>query len=258
MSYKEVNIFSSKDNYYSGSTRPDSAIKFIVIHYTANKGDTAKANGRYFQSPNRHASAHMFVDDDYVVHSVQRNYSAWSVGGSKYPDCGRTGGGKLYGKCTNRNSLSIELCGTGDGYRPSQKTIDNAIHLTKCYMKKLNIDKDHVIRHFDVTGKYCPVYWMDNKKWEKEFHGKLTDKPLKKKSAKSKHSYYKSEGFYKVMKIPRVIRNSYSSKAKIVGSINNHDVYTITGVKSTNGVYYGKLKSGKGWICLRTDYVKKI
>ena len=35
------------------------------------------------------------------------------------------------------------------------------------------VDKAHVVRHFDVTGKACPAYWVDDKKWKKEFLDKL-------------------------------------------------------------------------------------
>ena len=162
-----------KSNY--GGARPLSQIKYIVIHYTANDGDKAWNNANYFQGANRKASAHYFVDDNNVYQSVLDNYTAWSVGGSKYADCSKTGGGKLYGKCTNANSISIELCDTnknGTVY-PTTATIKLAIELTKQLMSKYNIPVDRVIRHFDVNGKHCPAYWMDNSKWEKEFHGKL-------------------------------------------------------------------------------------
>ena len=33
--------------------------------------------------------------------------AAWSVGGNKYPG---TKGGSVYGKCTNYNSINIEMC----------------------------------------------------------------------------------------------------------------------------------------------------
>ncbi len=162
-----------KSNY--GGTRSTSTIKYIVIHYTANDGDKAWNNANYFQSPNRNASAHYFVDDNYVYQSVPDNYVAWSVGGAKYSDCAKTGGGKLYGKCTNSNSINIELCDTnknGTVY-PTQATINRAIELTKELMKKYNVPADRVVRHFDTNGKHCPAYWMDNSKWNKEFHGKL-------------------------------------------------------------------------------------
>ena len=43
----------------------------------------------------------------------------------------------------------------------------NAAELCKELMKKYNIDINHVVRHFDVNGKHCPAYFMDNAVWEK-------------------------------------------------------------------------------------------
>ena len=76
MSYVMNEIWASSTNY--GATRPTSNIKYIVIHYTSNNGDTAENNGKYFQGANRKASAHYFVDSDSIVHSVPDNRIAWS------------------------------------------------------------------------------------------------------------------------------------------------------------------------------------
>lgn len=153
--------------------------KYIVIHYTANDGDSDENNGRYFANNVVKASAHFFVDDDSITCSVPEKYKAYAVGGNKYSNCHLTGGGKLYGKCTNSNSISIELCDNvknGTIY-PSQKTIQNAIELTEKLMKEHGIPAANVIRHFDVTGKPCPAYWCgseaNNAKWYSEFHDKL-------------------------------------------------------------------------------------
>ena len=166
-------LFANPKNY--GGKRSLSSIKYIVIHYTANDGDTDEANAKYFHNNVVKASAHYFVDDDSYTKSVPLKNIAWSVGGKKYPNCGKTGGGKKYGLCTNANSINIELCDTvRDGKAgASAATIQNAVTLTKKLMKKYNIDKAHVIRHFDVTGKPCPAYWTDDKKWKKEFLDKL-------------------------------------------------------------------------------------
>lgn len=161
-----------KTNY--GTQRLTSNIKYIVIHYTANDGDRAWNNANYFQSPvNPKASAHYFVDENYIYQSVPDNYIAYSVGGGRQS----SQGGTFYGKCTNSNSISIELCDVikNNKYDVTQKTIDNAIDLTKSLMSKYGISASNVIRHFDVNGKYCPKYWVDNAKWESEFHSKLTD-----------------------------------------------------------------------------------
>ena len=169
---------ANKNNY--GSSRLLSQIKYIVIHYTGNDGDTDENNGKYFKRNIVKASAHYFVDDDSITQSVPDNYVAWSVGGNKYSNCSSTGGGKYHKKCTNTNSLSIEICDdvkNGVVY-PSANTIQNALELTRLLMNKYKIPAANVIRHFDVTGKSCPAYWCGTStkdaKWRSEFWNKLS------------------------------------------------------------------------------------
>lgn len=153
-----------------GSTRAYSAIKYIVMHYTANDGDRAENNAKYFQSAHKPAtSAHYFVDNDMVVQSVPDNFVAYAVGGKKYTDCAATGGGTLYGKVTNANSISIEMCDTHrDGkYQATEQTMSNAAELCRRLMDKYGVGIDHVVRHFDVNGKHCPAYFMDSAAWER-------------------------------------------------------------------------------------------
>ena len=108
MAYTLKTNIANKKNY--GGKRNISSIKYIVIHYTGNDGDSDEANARYFKNNIVKASAHYFVDDDSVTQSVPDNYIAWSVGGRRYSSCSKTGGGSMYGKCTNSNSISVELC----------------------------------------------------------------------------------------------------------------------------------------------------
>lgn len=152
-------LLANKANY--GNQRSVSNIKYIVIHYTANDGDTAINNCKYFKNNITKSSANYFVDDTSIYRSVPDNYIPYSVGGSKYPN---TKGGTFYGKCTNSNSLNIELC---DCYRNgvydfTNKTITNAIDLVREKMKEYNIPIDNVIRHYDVTGKICPKPFVEN------------------------------------------------------------------------------------------------
>lgn len=170
-------IIANRNNY--GSQRPKSAIEYLIIHYTANKGDTAVNNCRYYQrnlkaEGKNVASAHYFIDDEGVVQSVYDNYVAYSVGGSKW----NNDGGRLYGKAKNYNSLSFELCGDKTG-KASQKTIENALKLVRSKMKEYNIPKERVIRHYDVTGKPCPLYWVDEMPWREEFWNRLDEPTYK-------------------------------------------------------------------------------
>ena len=192
MGYVVKTKLANKSNY--GGKRSADVIKYIVIHYTANDGDTDENNGKYFANNIVKASAHYFVDDDSVTQSVPDNYIAYSVGGSKYPNCSETGGGKYYGKCINTNSISIEICDdVKDGkVYPSAKTVEIAIALTKTLMKKYGIPVSNVIRHFDVNGKSCPAYWCGtsarDEKWHSEFLDKLTEANPKTKEETSKNT----------------------------------------------------------------------
>ena len=59
-------------------------VKYIVVHYTAGNGDTARDNGIYFQRNEVGASAHWFVDEREAVLSVPEEFAAWHCGGTAY------------------------------------------------------------------------------------------------------------------------------------------------------------------------------
>lgn len=165
---------ANRQNY--GSARSADKIKYIVIHYTGNDGDHDESNGNYFKNNVVKASAHYFVDDDSITMSVPELFTAWSVGGTKWKDCATTGGGTMYGKITNANSISVEMCDTqrNGALMATEKTMANTAELVKSLMKKYNIDIDHVYRHFDVTGKHCPAYFMNASAWA-EFKARLKE-----------------------------------------------------------------------------------
>lgn len=167
MSYTMHALTAAKGNM--GALRNESAIKFLVIHYTGNVGDTAAANAKYFAGTVVQASAHYFVDDSEVWQSVPDDVIAWAVGGHKYQN---SAGGSMYEIVNNSNSLSIEICGTGTGTSPSAATIENAVTLARAMMARYNIDVAHVVRHYDVTGKACPAWAVDGTVWA-DFKGKL-------------------------------------------------------------------------------------
>lgn len=160
-----------------GGTRPASAIQYIAFHYTGNDGDTDANNARYYRDNVVQASAHYFVDDDSITQSVEDLGIAWAVGGKKWADCPQTGGGVLFLKATNYNTISIELCDTRrDGQiMATEATLARAAELGRALMKKYNIPIERVIRHFDVSGKHCPAYFMDNAAWE-AFKARLVEK----------------------------------------------------------------------------------
>lgn len=129
--------------------------KYIVIHYTGNKTDTAKNNANYFKSANRGASAHYFVDKNTVYQVVEDKDASWAVG-KNY------GSGNLFGIVKNNNSISIEMC--SDNGAIANETFNNTVSLTKSLMKKYNIPASNVHTHFEICSKICPGWdgWVGN------------------------------------------------------------------------------------------------
>lgn len=156
-------------NYYAG--RGGNSIRYIVVHYTANDGDTSMNNARYFQGAGRQASAHYFVDEDSVTQSVRDADGAWHCGGalesSHHP---------LHGICMNRNSLGVEMCSdiVGGKYVITAQTVNRTVELVRWLMAKYGIDADHVVRHYDVTGKACPEPWVRDESLWRAFKARLT------------------------------------------------------------------------------------
>ena len=155
-------------NRYSYIKRKRKDVKYIVIHFTANKGDTAKNNADYFATGNtRQVGAHFFVDKKGdIARSIRLNRTAWAVGGERYGDYKESGGAKYFTKCTNENSVSIELCDCNNVEPYSNKQIKSVRKLIK-YIQRYCPNANKIIRHFDVNGKHCPAPIMDDKIWKK-------------------------------------------------------------------------------------------
>ena len=140
-------------NYRAGRTQP---VRYIVMHYTANNGDTARNNCDYYHRVGGlQASAHYFCDEHGAMQSVRECDTAWHCGARAY----------WHPECRNGNSIGIEMCSRkrADGsYYILPETVANAATLAREIMQRYGIDTDHVLRHYDVTGKRCPMPWVDD------------------------------------------------------------------------------------------------
>ena len=137
-----------------------SRIKYIVIHYTGNDGDTAYNNTKYFKTEYRGASAHYFVDESSIWQCVLDEDVAWH--------CGTTGT-YYHPECRNTNSIGIELCSkkkNGKYYIP-EETIERAVELIHSLRQLYNIPMSNILRHYDVTHKNCPAPFVEDKaQWD--------------------------------------------------------------------------------------------
>lgn len=81
--------------------------------------------------------------------------TAWHCGAKAY----------RHSECRNSNALGIEICSRKDGngkYYLKTEAVTNAIQLTERLMAQYNIDVNHILRHYDITGKNCPAPMVED------------------------------------------------------------------------------------------------
>lgn len=135
-------------NPYSRPGTETNRITGIVVHYTANPGSTAMENRDYFEglkdSHETQASSNFIVGlDGEVVQCVP----TWEVA---YASNSR-----------NIDTVSIECCHPDETGKFTDKTYSSLVQLCAWLCMKFQLDTEDVIRHYDVTGKICPKYFVE-------------------------------------------------------------------------------------------------
>lgn len=141
-------------NDYSRPGTESDKITGIVIHYTANPGSTAKQNRDYFNglkdTHTTKASSHFIVGlEGEIVQCVP----TWEIA---YASNHR-----------NKDTVSIECCHNDESGVFTKETYQSMVQLTAWLCQKFGLNENDVIRHYDVTGKICPKYFVENEEaWE--------------------------------------------------------------------------------------------
>ena len=133
-------------------SRPQTRLKKvdgIVIHYTANPGSTAMQNRDYFENlpetQEAQASSHFVVGiEGEVVQCIPT--SEWSYASNQ----------------RNFDTISIECCHPDDSGEFTDETYNSVVQLAGFLCKRFNLTSDDVIRHYDVTEKLCPLYYVEH------------------------------------------------------------------------------------------------
>lgn len=149
-------------NEYS---RPGTAldeVNGIVVHYTANPGTTAMQNRDYFaglaETHTTSVSSHFVIGlEGEIVQCVPCDEIAYASNER------------------NKDTISIECCIEDESGRFNSDTYQALVELTAWLMGRYELDVDDVIRHYDVTGKNCPKYYVENGSSWRAFKSDLTD-----------------------------------------------------------------------------------
>lgn len=137
-------------NEYSRPGTGLASVNGIVIHYTANPGTTAEQNRSYFQNlkdtGEAYASSHFVIGiDGEIVQCVPCNEIAYASNER------------------NEDTIAIECCIPDETGEFSEATYQSLVELVTWLMGRYDLGTDDVIRHYDVTGKECPKYYVENK-----------------------------------------------------------------------------------------------
>ena len=138
-------------------TRPGTPItvRGVVIHWTANEGNNANADAHfaYFNRGEVFASAHYFVDEKKILRIIPENEMAYHVGARSY----RT---TKYGSYPNNSMVGVEMCVHRNG--DFGETWKRSVWICADILRRHNLTINELERHFDITGKDCPRYFVDN------------------------------------------------------------------------------------------------
>ena len=136
-------------NKYSRPQKKLEKVTKIAVHYVGNPRSTAKNNRDYFENlkdtHERYVSAHLVVGlEGEIIQCIP--FDEWSY-------------------CTNQAngySISIECCHPDSTGKFNKETEDSLVELCAFLCKKFGLSADDVIRHYDVTGKHCPLWYVSH------------------------------------------------------------------------------------------------
>lgn len=241
-------------NKYSRPQIKLEQVKKIAVHYVGNPNTSALANRNYFENcgktGTRYVSSHYIIGlSGEIIQCIPLN--EWSY-------------------CTNQAngySISIECCHPDATGKFTAATEKSLAELCAWLVEKYGLAVDDIIRHYDVTGKQCPLYWSPTKY-------------VTTAAANARFAAFKSRVQYiincgetasnndekmpnvpfrvKVIDLALNIRKAAGVSNAAVGVIRSGGVYTIVEVQQIGTAVWGKLKSGVGWINIGKKYVKKV
>ena len=142
-------------NPYSRPGTETKKITGVVVHYTANPGATAMDNRNYFEN----------LKDSHET-KVSSNFVVGLEG--EIVQCVPTWEEAYASNSRNIDTVSIECCHPDESGKFNDKTYQSMVELSAWLCLKFDLDENDVIRHYDVTGKDCPKYFVENEKaWER-------------------------------------------------------------------------------------------
>lgn len=152
-------------NPYSRSGEKQNRIEKIVVHWVGNANSTAIANRNYFESLSTshktYASSHYIIGlNGEIIRCIPEDEVAFHSGSYSM----------------NRKSIGIEDCHPDWDGKFNDATYNSLVELCADICNRYGLGIDAIIRHYDVTGKECPRYYVRNEQEWIKFKNDVANK----------------------------------------------------------------------------------
>ena len=127
-------------------------VRNIVIHYVANPGSTAQQNRDYYASRSSDVSSHFVIGLKGEIIQCIPLHEKSSASNHR-----------------NKDTISIEVCHPDESGKFTDASYQSLVKLIAWLLDICDLDSDDVIRHYDITGKQCPLYFVTHEDAWKQF-----------------------------------------------------------------------------------------
>ena len=126
-------------------------VRDIVIHYVGNPGSTAQQNRDYYANSSSEVSSHFVIGLKGEIIQCIPLHEKSSASNHR-----------------NKDTISIEVCHPDESGKFTDETYDSLVKLTVWLCEVCGLDSSDIIRHYDITGKQCPLYFVTHENvWER-------------------------------------------------------------------------------------------
>ena len=127
-------------------------VRNIVIHYVGNPGSTAQQNRDYYANPSSEVSSHFVIGLKGEIIQCIPLHEKSSASNHR-----------------NKDTISIEVCHPDESGKFTDESYQSLVKLTVWLCEICDLDSNDVIRHYDITEKQCPLYFVTHEDAWKQF-----------------------------------------------------------------------------------------
>ena len=125
-------------------------IKNIVVHYVGNPNTSAQNNRDYFNKITTSVSSHFVIGLEGEIIQCVPLFEKSASSNER-----------------NKDTISIEVCHPDESGEFNDNTYSALVKLLSYLCNQFSLDEKDIIRHYDITGKICPKYYVENEEaWQ--------------------------------------------------------------------------------------------